>query len=363
MNRQKRNIIFSFYYIIGALFFLISSNQTVQADQINFKVTTETNAYQLDKDVTYFDLKLNENQKTTLYVDVTNVSNKPITVEPTVRVATTNYNGVVEYQAATKTNLTQSAIPLTNLVKSRVARYQIPAKTTEKIPFNLTMPATTFEGVVAGSVQVSEKETKKAMNGQEGDTLVNNRFVFNEAIVLHGQPNTSKRTLKMAGVEAEQINARNVISLKLDNQIPEFLNQAEIEATITSHGSKKVLYQSKTAGMQIAPSSLFAYPIPLDGKALEPGTYTLHATVKSKNQKWHLVEDFRIDGQKAKKLNKKDVTIKHDYTWLYLLIAVLLIVLLLIVLITKLVRDNRKKQAEVTKYQQMLKMAREKNKK
>ncbi len=51
-------------------------------------------------------------------------------------------------------------------------------------------------------------------------------------------------------------------------------------------------------------------------KALKEENYRYH---------WTLEKDFEIKADVAKKLNDSDVTIKKDYTWLYILIGVILL--------------------------------------
>lgn len=59
---------------------------------------------------------------------------------------------------------------------------------------------------------------------------------------------------------------------------------------------------------------------------------------------WTFERDFRIDGDIAKKLNEKDVTLKSDYTWLYILIGIFL--LLASVLIILFIRRNKQADTE-----------------
>ncbi len=96
--------------------------------------------------------------------------------------------------------------------------------------------------------------------------------------------------------------------------------------------------------MQMAPNSHFSYPISLEGQKLEAGTYVLKSVAYSgkKNDegqykvkngdeeetylyKWEFEKEFTVAGDVARDLNRKDVTIEEDNTWLYLLIGFALI--------------------------------------
>jgi len=49
--------------------------------------------------------------------------------------------------------------------------------------------------------------------------------------------------------------------------------------------------------------------------------------------KWTFEKEFTVTGEVARDLNKKDVTIETDYTWLYFLIGGLLLLLALLLLL------------------------------
>ena len=144
-------------------------------------------------------------------------------------------------------------------------------------------------------------------------------------------------------VEPGQINARNAILTKLQNDQRTYINQVSISATITKKNSKEPVYQVEKEKMQVAPNSNFSFPISLNKKALKPGNYRLSMSIygnksekgafaKEKDPKtkyenhWTFKKDFRIDPQVADDLNQKDVTLKQDNTWLYLLIGLIVLV-------------------------------------
>ncbi|MDT2396057.1 LPXTG cell wall anchor domain-containing protein [Enterococcus avium] len=53
-------------------------------------------------------------------------------------------------------------------------------------------------------------------------------------------------------------------------------------------------------------------------------------------------KDFEIKADVAKKLNDSDVTIKKDYTWLYILIGVILLLLIVIFLVWRKKKNDKK---------------------
>ena len=113
--------------------------------------------------------------------------------------------------------------------------------------------------------------------------------------------------------------------------------------------------------MQMAPNSHFSYPISLEGQKLEAGTYVLKSVAYSgKNDegqykvkngdeeetylyKWEFEKEFTVAGDVARDLNRKDVTIEEDNTWLYLLIGLLLLIIAFLIVWYR--RKKRMKQS------------------
>lgn len=64
---------------------------------------------------------------------------------------------------------------------------------------------------------------------------------------------------------------------------------------------------------------------------------------------WKFKKDFTIKADVAKAFNEKDVTVKKDYTWIYILVGILLILLALLLIwfiIRKKKKEKEKKEAQ-----------------
>ncbi|WP_317914837.1 WxL protein host-binding domain-containing protein, partial [Carnobacterium maltaromaticum] len=92
---------------------------------------------------------------------------------------------------------------------------------------------------------------------------------------------------------------------------------------------------------------------------LKAGDYTLVMTAKSMDKTWKFKKDFTIKADVAKELNEKDVTVKKDYTWLYIVIGIALVLsaLVLIWLIIRKKKQEKQKQAELRRRQAKRKQA------
>ncbi|WP_412988857.1 DUF916 domain-containing protein [Pediococcus siamensis] len=95
----------------------------VSANELTFGVQANLPKNQVDQKVTYFDLQLDPGKQQTVTVTVTNGTKEEVKINPEVNTATTNLNGVVEYQHVSSKNLDPS-------LKYSLADYVTPVEKT-----------------------------------------------------------------------------------------------------------------------------------------------------------------------------------------------------------------------------------------
>lgn len=329
----------------GTIFVLLNGNQKAQASQLNFNVEAIIPENQVDKNKTYYDLRIEPGKMQDLKMMLHNSTDKDVSVELTAEAATTNLNGVVEYGKTKAKRDSTLKTSIGEIVTLSEENPVIPAKGSKEITLTVKMPTTDFDGVLAGGITVKETSptTDKATKETKG-MAIENRYSYVVALVLHGKNETIPSELKLNKVKATQVNVRNVISANLQNTKAKYLNQLSVDAKITKKGENKTLYSVKKEQMQMAPNSNFNLPIPLNGAALKSGKYTLKVKADSQGDTWNFTRDFNISAEEAKKLNEQDVSIEKDNTWLYVLIGVILLAALLILLY--LIMRKRKKEKE-----------------
>jgi len=362
---MKKKYLFLTSFIIAALSLFLSVS--AQASEFNFAVDPIIPENQLDKKLTYFDLKMDKGTQQTLNVQLRNDTDKDITVEASINSATTNLNGVVEYSAnkikpdeSLKYNLKDYAKIDGNITL---------AKHTEKeVPISVTMPKEAFDGVMAGGITFKEKNDDSKADSADKDKglSIKNEYSYVVALLLRQNTTDVQPDLKLKTVEPDQVNARNVINIGLQNPKSAYLNQLNIDAAIYEKGSTEVLYKSQKDGMQMAPNSHFSYPISLNGEKLKAGKYVMKMTAygmkdekgsfkaKDSNGKeasyiyrWNFEKEFEIKSDVADKLNEKDVSIEKNNNWIYWLIGILILLLLLLILwfyLRKRKKDNEENE-------------------
>lgn len=336
----------SYFLLIVGFFGLSTMNLSeVEASKLNFSVETVIPDNQVDKNKTYYDLRIEPNKKQNLKMIVNNSTDKDVMVEITAEAATTNTNGVVEYGVTKSKRDSTLENSIGDIVTISEKEPVIPAKSSKEIILTVNAPEEEFEGILAGGITIKEKESAKNTDkdSQKG-MAIENRYSYVVAFILHGREEQVSSELKLNTVKPDQINVRNIISANVQNTKSKYMNQVTIDAKVTRKNNKKVLYSEKKDKMQIAPNSNFNFPISLNGEALEAGKYTLTMAVDSQGETWNFKKDFTIEKAVANKLNKEDVSIVKDYTQLYLLIGGILILLVFILFFAIMHKRKKEKQ-------------------
>ena len=351
MLHVKRKLIIGLIFLLS----LVSVIPQANASQLKFSVEPVIPENQKDTSHSYFDLMMKPSEQQTLKVHMRNDTDNEVTVIPSVHAATTNINGVVEYgESNTKLDKT-SPYNIEDIVKPTVEEVKIPAKGSTDLELKIEMPKDGFDGILAGGITLKEKdatEESEKKNAQQG-LAIENKYAYVVAVVLQETDVKIDSELKLGAVEPNQVNARNVINANLQNTQAKYLNQLSVDTKITKKGESEVLYTSKKEDMQMAPNTSFVYPVSLNGEKLKAGDYTLVMTAKSMDKTWKFKKDFTIKADVAKELNEKDVTVKKDYTWLYIVIGIVLVLsaLVLIWFIIRKKKQEKQKQAELRRRQ------------
>ncbi|MFJ7556985.1 DUF916 and DUF3324 domain-containing protein [Bacillus thuringiensis] len=317
-------------------------NVKVEAAEMKFAVTAVIPENQVDKNQTYFDLKMEPGQKQTLQVQMKNDTDKEVEVETYANTAITNNNGITDYSVVNPEFDTTLKTPFSKIAKVQ-KETKIPAKSTVVVNVNIEMPTESYDGVILGGLYFKEKEEedKKKSEGVQ----IKNKYAYAIGVVLRETDAEVKPDMKLNEVKPGQVNARNVVTANLQNIKPAMLKNLSVDAKVYTEKGKDILHETKKENLRMAPNSNFDYAISWDNKALEPGTYRLEMKATDGDQKWEWTKKFTIEGKEAQKLNDTAVEAKKDYTLYYIIGGILLLVALL-VLVFLLGRRSKKKDGE-----------------
>lgn len=176
----------------------------------------------------------------------------------------------------------------------------------------------------------------------EGKGLaIENAFSYVIGVVVSNNRSVITPELELLDVFADQVNYRNVFSATIQNYTPTFVNKLAVEATVQKEGEDDILYQASNEQMQMAPNSHFNFPIPLEGDRFQSGNYVLHLKATSEGEEWEWVYPFTVDGERARALNREDVTINPSTNW-WVIGSIVLLVLLLGIVLYQFIHQRKK---------------------
>ncbi|ALS02554.1 hypothetical protein ATZ33_14555 [Enterococcus silesiacus] len=311
----------------------------VWAQDADYEVKAIPSTKQVDKSKTYFDLRLKPEEKHVISVTVTNQSDQERTINTSVKTATTNTNGVVEYLKSEQNQSIDLPYDLSKLVKTNASKIILAPHESKNVDYDITMPEDDFSGVLSGGI-IFTSENKAKSQATNADVAINNQFGYVIALVLHGNKEVSP-DLQLAKVNLGQINNRNTVFAQLANPKAAYLNRLNVTVKIRKESTDKILYETKKSDLQMAPNSIFNYPVSLQETEFKPGKYRLAVHAESKGKIWDFEEGFEIKGTEAKKLNEQ-AYIHHD-KHNYLLYIILIVILLLLILLYIVYRKRQQK--------------------
>lgn len=249
--------------------------RTAQADGDEPKKSYSVQAIlpdnQLNKDVSYYDLKVEPNQKTTLKLLVSNTGQESIDVDVELNNAYTTNSATIGYDKYTATTYKSKNPELSSLVDGkRKQTVKLKAGETKQVSFNITAPKEEFTGIILGGLTTTagvSSNTKSKVN-------VANQIRYVKGVVLHSKDDEVQPNLNLKSAAPNAYDDSVGIAYNLTNEAPININDLKVKAKISHKGLKDTNY--KAENLQIAPDSKFEYYIPI--KHLKPGVYTTELT-------------------------------------------------------------------------------------
>ena len=325
---------------------------SVQAAEMSFSVQAVIPENQVDKTQSYFDLRMTPDQGQDLVIEMRNDTDKEVTVNVTPNTAITNSNGVVEYNNTSVKRDNSLKVAFKDIAKAEEAEVTLPAKSQKQTKVHVQMPKEEFSGTVLGGIYFTEKskdKDAKEENESEGSQIVN-QYAYVIGVQLTENDQEVKPELRLNKVQAAQVNYRNVVTANIQNYTPTIIKDLKVEGNIYAKGSDKVLYSDSRENLRMAPNSNFDYAISLGNKPFKAGQYTFKGIAKSGDCVWNFEQDFEIKGEESRKYNKESVSLKRDYTWVYLCIgmAFFSLLCLIIIVLTRQLKAAKKISKEDT---------------
>ncbi|MCP0887448.1 DUF916 and DUF3324 domain-containing protein [Ligilactobacillus sp. WILCCON 0076] len=333
---MKKNLCYFLTVILGVFGLLLFAKPIVAnaSSGAGFTVSAVIPDNQYTKSATYFDLKVSPNQTQTVYVNVSNLTNKTKTITAYPNTAYTSDSGSEAYNKNKLTGLSSAPYLLSDIF-GEPQKVTVGPKATKQVAFTLTMPAKSYKGILEGAFYFLDSSTSSAQATNQKGMSIKNRFALALGVVLREDTSTIVSPhLKMNAIKpsiSDTSNFSPAVKVNLENTRATMITNMSIKAQISRTKGGTVLYKSTQKNMGMAPNSNFNYSIDWNNNALKAGKYHLHLVARSGTFKWVFDRNFTITTKQANKVNKK-ANVVRNWTWLWITIGV--IVLLLIILIT-----------------------------
>lgn len=350
MNKKRIVKVWLLLVVLLSPFFVATTDE-VQANQadsggatgFSYQISFPEN--QMADDIGYYKLKMKPNDHQMLTVTLNNPGKKKISIDIGINGAKTNQNGVIEYGDSPIENDPSLKFDFTDLVTGPDSVDLEPGET-KKLELSIKMPETSYEGIIAGGVQLMRKNQGEEESNKGGSKIIN-QYAYVIPILLLESDQPLLANLKINDVTANQDNARNAIYMNFSNVAATYLNDMTVEVQITNKGKAAVLYERKQTAMRMAPNSFMNFPVSMNGEKMVSGKYEAKILVTgSDDQKWAWTKEFAITQKDADKFNERDVGLVQEKGMDWQLIGLIAggLTLVIVVIFTLLVLNRKRKE-------------------
>lgn len=312
-------------YLVLTTFFALGVGwqASVSADATAplFSVKAEQHPNQIDKKVSYFDLKLSPKDSTQLKLKLSNNDKEQAVFAIHANAAVTNDNLIIDYS---QNNAGRLLTGPADFHFNRIVNYSgpkivtVPAKTIATIVVDVNMPQQPFNGIIEGGIYIT-KQLDDKIKEQGG---MQNRFSYVIGCVIREndqqvQPNIVAKTIKTK----TQLYRPNVIwKMSAPNQIN--ISDLTVDGDITDLQNKKQIMSRHETQRQIAPTSNFNLVFKGDND-LKSGRYLAKVVMKDKQGHiWRFSQHFTVGTPVKTQMVKR-----WKMKWWYWLLIILLIII------------------------------------
>lgn len=292
----------------------------------------------------YFNVNVKPGDSQTFTMQLKNTNSKTKQIRVSANTAYTNDSGTMANNLANPPKDPTLKYQFRDLTSPKSQTITLKGNETKTLTFTTKVPSGSFPGIIAGgfyALQLNNGTKSKNKNV----TFIN-KYAYSVSALMREDTDTIEAPdLKLHNIYPGIKNGRIEIFARLQNPKPTILSQMSTDVKITKKGSTKVL-RHQTANLQtMAPNSNYALATDWGKKAIEAGDYHMSFHGKTTGQSWHFERDFTISNSKANELNRQ-VGIKPNYLWLWILLGVLAVVLIILItyLLARRGRNNEAKK-------------------
>lgn len=312
---------------------VILSGGYVHADNgPSYNITPLPTTNQINKDNSYFYLKVGEKHQQEIQVKVTNGSNKELKLQQQIINAYTNNNGYIGYEPTLKpitydktlkfklTDFVKLMSPETFTIKPN-SSVVVSAKIDSSLPSD-------FTGEVLGSwyfVQYGGNSHKIQSN-----VAINNKYAYLTSIGLQ-KGDVVMPDMKLTKARAMISNGNPGAGITIQNPKAGLMKNVSLNTKIVRLKDNKNVLSRNATNLKFAPNSNFEYFLNADNKPLKPGKYQAVVDAQSGMQHWHLTRDFTVTQAQVKQIKSQTVSY-NKIPWAWIIVSGILLIAVLVLL-------------------------------
>jgi preprotein translocase subunit YajC len=345
----KKAILYLIFFLLGVSILL--PMDTFAEDSSAKKKTSETNVdfsvkaiqpdTQVDKNISFFYPALQPGVNQELQLEISNKSDKELSLDIDLINATTGVNGNIDYNQMNAKLDESLDYPISDIAKVSDSTLTLKKNETKKITILITPKKEPFTGVKLGAIRVLKSLDKKKQAG----IVTNYGYTIGLLVTEDKRDFNSGGDLVYKQTEAKIINGRKTASTVLQNPNPFVIQNLKMTSTLYKKGDKEVYGKKNLENMSIAPNSSFEFPIDLGLKNLDSGTYAVVVHGENDQNSWDWTKEFTVSQKDADQLNKDAIyKLMLPKIYYYCLIALVVFTILIFIAFFILGIQERKKE-------------------
>lgn len=285
---------------------------------------------QVDKNQTYFDLRLEPLQKQTVQLIVRNGDTQPIVANVALNAASTGRDGIIVYSQPDIRD-DSLAISIVDIAKVVNPQIDIPASGSALVDIEIQMPAEPFDGVILGGLVVTADRQEQGDETVQSGVQIQNDYAYTIGLKITQSDALVEPDLHLRHIEPGLANYRTAVTFNLQNSEAFIMKEMGVTAQVYKQGSQDVFKELLIPDAEMAPNSGGDFVIDWQNEPLQPGAYRLRLTAEHEDRQWEWDEEFTIRADEANKANANAVDLpKKTPTWLYVSIAVFILAIIFI---------------------------------
>lgn len=317
---MKKLIVFLAMFLFAIPLF----NQTTKVEAAgdkSYSIQSVLPDNQIDKNESYFDLKVEPNKEQTLKIIIFNTGSKSIKVTAEVNNAYTADSATIGYDKYNKSTYKSTFPELSSLVEgSRKQTVDLKAGESKEVSFKVKSPDKEYKGIILGGVTtIANVSPTKSKN-----LNIQNQVRYVKGVVLRSKDDAVNPDMHMTNAFPKAVSGSKGIAFTLDNTAPININDVKLKSKI-KHGSKVFNYHAKN--LQIAPNSKFNYFVPISN--LTAGTYKAKITLTGKDGfKKTFTKTITVSKTDVKQVQKQAEPVKQNsHQWIIIIVGIIILII------------------------------------